>query len=108
MRRDLALFVSLFGAAASPVLAAERAPVEQEAPACVEVRGEARFQGYGQTHVVIVKSECQRVVRCEVYTDIDPAPRYTLVVEPGRTEEIATRQGSPSSAFEPGYVCELK
>jgi hypothetical protein len=100
------LVVTLGLALTSLALAQERAPVEQEAPACVTVRGEPRFQGYGQTHVVIVKNACDRHVRCEVYTDVDPSPRYTLVVAPGETEEIATRQGSPSSAFKPGYRCE--
>jgi hypothetical protein len=93
---------------ASLAFAQERAPVEQEAPACVTVRGEPRFQGYGQTHVVIVKNACGRHIVCEVYTDVDPSPRYTLVVAPGKTEEMVTRQGSPSSAFKPGYRCDFK
>jgi hypothetical protein len=95
-----ALFITL-GLAAST-----RAGVEQEAPSCVKVRGEPRFQGYGQTHVVMVTNECDRKVRCEVYTNVDPYPRYTLVVAPGKTEEIATRQGSPASEFKPGYRCD--
>src|SRR5690606_40744178 len=82
--------------------------LEQEAPECVKVRGEARFQGYGQTHVVIVKNACEEAVRCEVFTDVDPTPRHVMVVQPGKTEELATRQGSPASAFRPGYRCAFR
>lgn len=81
---------------------------EQSAPDCVKVRGEPRFLGYGQTHVVVVKNTCDRRVGCEVFTDVDPTPRHSIVLSPGSTQEVVTRQGSPSSAFQPGYRCDYK
>ncbi|NLY95719.1 MAG: hypothetical protein GXY23_17040 [Myxococcales bacterium] len=106
MRTLASTTLAAWVALASPSKA--EAPIEQDAPSCVKVRGEPRYQGYGQTHVVVVKNGCDKTVRCEVFTDVDPTPRYTLLVAPGETEEVATRRGSPSSAFRPGYRCELR
>lgn len=82
--------------------------LEKEAPACVLVRGEARYLGLGYTHFAIVKNECASAVACDLYSDVDPKSRHRALVPAGETHEEALRRGSPSSAFKVGYRCEAR
>jgi hypothetical protein len=75
---------------------------------CVVVRAQPWPAGYGWNHVVVVENHCQAEVRCEVATNVDPSPRYELVVPPGEERSVATRSGSPASAFRPIYTCERR
>ncbi len=83
-----------------------RAEDESEVPECVEVRGEARYQGLGYAHVVIVDNGCERRARCEVWTDVTPE-RLGVTVQAGHEREVVTRQGSPAYEFRPSARCEL-
>jgi hypothetical protein len=74
----------------------------------VTVRGQPWNAGFGYNHVVYVENHCEAVVHCSVATTVDPSPRYDLVVPPGEERSVATRSGSPASAFRAIYTCELR
>ena len=82
----------------------DRKPAAPAAPAgnipaadtCTEVQGTARYEGYGYTHVVSLKNNCEKPVSCALWTDVDPEPRTTVNVAPGESAEITTRKGSPA------------
>ncbi|MFT3926239.1 MAG: hypothetical protein QM778_27080 [Myxococcales bacterium] len=63
---------------------------------CAVATGSVRMEAYGYMHVVTLRNGCDRPVTCEVWTDVDPAPRYTLHAAPGAVEEVITRRGSPA------------
>ena len=63
---------------------------------CAIVRASVRNEAYGYTHVVTLQNRCERPVSCEVWTDVDPSPRQTLRAEPGASEDVITRRGSPA------------
>jgi hypothetical protein len=44
---------------------------------------------------------------CEVWTDVDPTPHYTVTAKAGETVETITRAGSPSRAVQAGKSCHL-
>jgi len=75
-------------------------------PACIDYRGESRYQGAGYAHVVIVRNGCDRDARCEVWTDVTPE-KQRLDVPSGQEREVVTRIGSPAYAFTPHASCEL-
>ncbi len=79
-----------------------------QAPECVTVRAQPWPAGFGFNHVVVVENHCREPVRCEVATNVDPSPRYELLVPPGEERSVATRSGSPASGFQPIYACELR
>lgn len=76
-----------------------------QVPECVTVRAEARQDGVGFMHVVIVHNACTAAVRCRIATDADPTPEQSLRVAAGRTEEVVTRAGSPVPGVQPRAVC---
>ena len=71
------------------------APVVVSADDCAQVKGSARYIGYGYTHVVTLKNTCNKAVACAVWTDVDP-DRTTVQADAGQTAEVVTRRGSPS------------
>ncbi|MBX3248290.1 MAG: hypothetical protein KF901_14010 [Myxococcales bacterium] len=100
--RGAALAASL-GALVAPHARADEPPL----PPCIRVSKEAPFQGYGYTHVVVVRSTCDRSARCDVATDVDPSPQRVRVA-PGATERVVTRRGSPASEFQTRVSCTLE
>jgi hypothetical protein len=76
-------------------------------PACIEVRGEARYRAMGYDHWVFVKNDCDARAACDVATDVSPKPT-SIVVEPGATEEVLTFRGSPARTFTPIVNCRLQ
>jgi hypothetical protein len=74
---------------------------------CAAVSASARAQAYGYAHVVTLANHCSRAVSCEVWTDVDPSPHYTLNAKVGQTVETVTRVGSPSRAVQAGKACHL-
>ncbi|MEO6602397.1 MAG: hypothetical protein ABIQ16_21125 [Polyangiaceae bacterium] len=88
---------------ASP-LAAEPAPGTLD---CASVTASTRLQATGYAHVVTLANHCSRAVSCEVWTDVDPSPRYTLSAKPGETAETITRAGSPSRVVQAGKSCHF-
>ncbi|MET0794595.1 MAG: hypothetical protein ABW061_23950 [Polyangiaceae bacterium] len=74
---------------------------------CASVSASARLQAYGYAHVVTLVNRCSRTVSCEVWTDVDPSPHYTLTAEAGQSVEAITRTGSPSRAVQAGKSCRM-
>jgi len=74
---------------------------------CAVVSASARLQAYGYAHVVTLTNHCARAVSCEVWTDVDPSPHYTLTAKAGQSAEVITRNGSPARAVQAGKQCRL-
>lgn len=100
--RGAALLGVLLGIT-SPV-AAEPAPGDL---GCASVIASARLQATGYAHVVTLANHCSRAVSCEVWTDVDPSPHYTLSAKAGETTETITRVGSPSRVVQAGKSCHF-
>ena len=96
----LSLGLGLGGTAAA-------ADAPQQVGDCAQVTASARFNAVGYRHVVTLTNTCQRAVSCEVWTDVDPTPRYTLVAKPGKSAEVIVRNGSPASEVHAGKVCHF-
>ena len=74
---------------------------------CAPIVGRVEYRGLGYDHIVEVHNTCLKKVRCEVWTDVDPAPRHSLVVEPETTSAVVTRRGSPAQEFHAQGKCEF-
>ncbi len=100
------------GAAATPGARADDkpekggAPSAEKLPKCVDVRGEARYSGYGYDHLVEVANRCDKPVNCTVATDVNPQPQ-SISVKPGEKSSVQTFRGSPARAFKPDVACKL-
>ncbi|HEY5375126.1 MAG TPA: hypothetical protein VIK01_15700 [Polyangiaceae bacterium] len=88
---------ALFGAAAAA----------EGATDCAAVSAHASYRGAGYAHLVTLTNHCQSAVTCEVWTNVDPAPRVRLHAKPGETVETITRIGSPSSDVQAGKQCHF-
>jgi hypothetical protein len=99
----LALLVLGVASIASPV-AADPAPGTLD---CASVTASVRLQATGYAHVVTLANHCSRAVSCEVWTDVDPSPHYTLSAKSGETVETITRAGSPSRVVQAGKSCHF-
>jgi len=75
-------------------------------PPCIQVEGVARWGADAYNHVVRVTNGCDRPARCQVATDVSPAPQ-AIEVAPGRTVELITFRGAPGSGFTPRVTCEI-
>lgn len=84
---------------------AERGDQYRDHPRCLEVRAEPVFNGIGWNHVVVLRNRCERRYDCQVSTNVDPVPEYPISIAPGEERSVATRNGSPASAFSPKAVC---
>jgi hypothetical protein len=78
----------------------------QAADDCTVATASAPYQGMGYTHMVELKNNCAKPVTCEVWTNVDPQPRYTLQVKPGESASVATRKGSPAREFKAQKSCK--
>jgi len=79
----------------------------QDVTVCAQVTVSARYEGYGYTHLVTLSNTCKAPVRCEVWTDVDPA-HVTVRAKPGESESVATRKGSPSSEVRVQSSCKIE
>jgi hypothetical protein len=106
-----------FGTAALAVASlASAQPLESTSPeplaadagptACVKWHGEARSNGYGYKHVVVIDNGCKKPATCAVSTDVNPTVQ-NVTVAPQSTEEVVTFFDSPVSAFVPNVTCKL-
>ena len=85
--------------------AAAEAP--EQVGECASVTASARFTGAGYRHVVTLTNNCKQPVSCEVWTDVDPTPHHVLQANPGKTAEVAVRDGSPATAVRAGKACRF-
>jgi hypothetical protein len=79
----------------------------QQVGDCASVTATARYKAIGYSHIVTLANGCQRSVSCEVWTDVDPTPRFTLQAKPGKSAEVVTRVGSPASEVHAGKLCQF-
>ena len=93
-----------FALAATGTAAAES---PQQVGDCATVTAAAIFKGDGYRHVVTLTNSCQRAVACEVWTDVDPTPHYTVQAKPGKSADVITRNGSPATEVHAGKVCHF-
>lgn len=93
-------------ASASPSSIAEPLGADAGPTSCVKWRGEARSNGYGYKHVVVIDNGCKKPATCSVATDVNPTPQ-NVTVAPQSTEEVVTFFDSPASAFVPNVSCKL-
>ena len=75
---------------------------------CASVSAGTRLNAVGFNHVVTLANHCTRAVSCEVWTNVDPSPHYTLRAKPGESAEIVTRLGSPSRDVQAGKACHFE
>jgi hypothetical protein len=83
------------------------ADTPQQVGDCASVTATARFKAMGYTHIVTLTNGCERAVSCEVWTDVDPTPHYTLSAKPGKSAEVIVRNGSPAREVHAGKVCQF-
>ncbi len=83
-----------------------RKPVS-DVTSCAKVTASTRYEAYGYTHVVELKNACPKAVFCQVWTDVD-STKLPLKAEPGKTESVVTRKGSPSRAVVAQSECTLE
>ena len=94
---------SLGGAAS----AQSAVPAADDVGECATVTASARLYYAGYKHVVTLGNHCPRAVSCEVWTNVDPTPHFTLTAKPGESAEVITRVGSPSRDVQAGKVCHF-
>jgi hypothetical protein len=89
-------------------LATPRAHADEtgDHPACIEVRGHARYSGYGYDHVVTVRNGCDRAAVCAVSTSVNPQAANVSVAAAASSEVVMWR-GSPAREFAPRADCTL-
>ena len=84
----------------SPAPPEARAERFQDAPAqCYRITGEAMFVVDGYNHVVTVTNGCGATLECAVWTSVDPLPKIAVTVEPGQSQSVTARRGSPVGSF---------
>ena len=98
-------FVSISTAGAAQATNAADPEQDPNAVDCATVTASARMQAYGYAHVVTLSNHCARAVSCEVWTDVDPSPHYTLTAKAGQRAEVITRNGSPAREVQAGKQC---
>ena len=101
----LGLALALASSAVESPVAADSA--SDSSAECASVTASARPQAIGYEHVVTLVNHCSRAVSCEVWTDVDPLPHYTLTAKAGQSAELITRAGSPSRVVQAGKSCRL-
>ncbi len=99
----------IFGGFVLALSGASRAePLADGVGECAVVSAGTRLNAVGYNHVVTLANHCTRAVSCEVWTNVDPSPHYTLRAKPGESAEIVTRLGSPSRDVQAGKACHFE
>ena len=94
-------------AVGSLLLAATRAEATPDtAAACIKVRPEARYLGFGYNHIVHVADVCATAAECDVSTDVNPQAQHVSVAAGGAIE-VNTFMGSPARVFVPKVLCTM-
>jgi len=74
---------------------------------CAKVVASARFIGDGYRHTVTLTNGCTQPVACEVWTNVDPSPHYTLQANPGQSAQVIVRNSSPATGVQAGKTCRF-
>ena len=80
------------------------APAPVPATSCVSATARVRYS-LGYDHLVDVKNGCEKDVRCEVWTNVNPE-HQTVILGVGRSATVVTFLGSPARTFTPEVACE--
>lgn len=72
---------------------------------CVDVSTEARFASIGYDHLVTLKSDCKKAVKCQVRTNVTSDP-VGVDLAPAAEETVVTWRGSPAREFTPDVTCK--
>jgi len=100
--------LSLISTAVACLLGNATAQAESIQKGCLLIEVSSPFAGAGYNHVATAKNECNSAVQCELWTDVDPQPRYLLQLEPQTTKDITFRREAPGYGFRAHYRCALK
>ncbi len=79
---------------------------EDDIKNCYSVHGQARYGALAYKHVVIVTNRCDVTLQCQVWTDVDPAPKQSTTVGPKGTSETIIRNNSPARVFKAFGECK--
>jgi len=101
------LMIALCAACLAFASSAAAEPPPQDVGGCASVVASARFIGDGYRHIVTLTNSCQRPVSCEVWTNVDPSPHYTLQANPGKTADVIVRNSSPATGVQAGKICKF-
>jgi hypothetical protein len=77
-------------------------------PGCVVIQTATPYQALGYGHLATVQNNCERAVRCELWTDVDPQPRHPVELEPKASTTISFRRDSPSRVFRVTAQCQFR
>ena len=85
-------------------------PDASGAPAltCVSIQNLSPYQAVGYGHMAKVQNNCERSVRCELWTDVDPQPRHLVELESKTKTLVAFRRDSPTRQFKVQASCVLR
>jgi hypothetical protein len=78
---------------------------KQKPGGCVEVSYEARYAGVGYDHLVTLKSDCKKAMKCVVRTNVNKEPA-SVALPPRGEESVVMWRGSPSREFTPDVSCD--
>ena len=102
-----AVAIALLAALATPAAIA-RAGEGDDAPNpanCVKVHTEARYVPYGYDHIVELENTCEKAMRCDVTTNVNPTPA-SVDLASGETKSVLTYRGSPASEITAQVDCK--
>jgi hypothetical protein len=69
------------------------------------VTSEARYASIGYDHIVTLKSECKKPMKCVVRTNVNPEPA-SVALAPRAEESVVMWRGSPAREFTPDVSCD--
>ena len=75
---------------------------------CVVVQAVARYGSSGYNHIASARNDCARPVRCELWTNVDPAPQHVVDLEPQASGDTVFRLDSPAYDFVVHYRCRYR
>ena len=77
---------------------------ERGGSVCIASWKESPYRNYGYDHIVAIRNDCDRAVRCSVTTSVAPG-RYQVTVGAGATERVMTYRGAPRPGFSARVAC---
>lgn len=75
---------------------------------CILIHVSSPHAGAGYNHVATAENRCSSAVQCELWTDVDPEPRYVLELEPQASKDVTFRREAPGYEFRAYYRCRYR
>ncbi|HEU5072547.1 MAG TPA: hypothetical protein VFU02_00200 [Polyangiaceae bacterium] len=95
-----------FACVSSPIQATSTRTAADPSLGCVDYRAEARHSGVGYDHLVHIANQCDKAVKCDVSTNVNP-DKLQVVVASKANETVLTWRGSPAREFTAAVSCRL-